>query len=118
MHSLHALTTATRALGIPAGVERPAVKSLIERYGEEVSQMDGWKELGGTACAQAVVDLAWVNVVLGRGVRGEEVDRMLDKVSNVVRPLSNGMGTVLMYRPPNTSGSAWQNRSIPSSPTL
>lgn len=81
MHSLYALTTATRALGIPAGVQRPAVKTLIERYGEEVLQLDGWEGLSGTACAQAAVDLGWVHMILGREVRGELVNAMLEKVS-------------------------------------
>jgi hypothetical protein len=80
MHSLYSLVRATRALGIPSGVERPAVRDLVQRYGEQVARLEGWKELRGTRAVQGVVDLGWVNTVLGKEAGSGIVGFVLEQV--------------------------------------
>jgi hypothetical protein len=68
-------------LGIPTGVERPAVRDLISTYSEQVDKLDGWQEMKGTRAAQGAVDLGWVNVVAGKSSKDGLVQDLLDRVS-------------------------------------
>ena len=80
LHSLHSLARETRALGIPAGVDRPAVRDLVQESGRRALELPGWHELQGTACVQAAVDLGWINLVLGNEPKGGLAQEMLNKV--------------------------------------